>query len=382
MLLNCAIKRAGFSKLGLAGLVLGLTVGMSGLSGCEEKKPVTTTTPAAGSPAATPATKTPAAAAADASGKPAVAAPAGGKKSYLIGVIAKSSSNQVFQAARTGAEDAGRDLTKQLGVNVDVNWRTPNNEDAQAQAQYIDQLVSGGADGIAVSCSDAKVLTAAINAAVEKGVQVVTFDSDAPDSKRFAYYGIDDAEAGRAVARELVKVSGDKGVVAILAGNQNAPNLQARVRGVKEELAKHPGFTVKDTYYHAETAPEAAAKVQQVQNANPEITGWAMVGGWPLFTENALDGVADKAKVVSVDTLPQQLNYVRNGQVQALIGQDCYAWGYQSVSILMNKLHNGKDPAAVVTHFDLAIVTKSNVEEYSGLWDKWLGKKSSVPDAK
>jgi ribose transport system substrate-binding protein len=305
----------------------------------------------------------------------AATAPTGKGKKYTIGVIAKSQGNPVFQAARTGAMAAGVELSKELGIEVVVDWRTPNNEDAQQQAQFIEQLVAGGADGIAVSCSDAKVLTAAINAAVDKGVQVVTFDSDAPDSKRFAYYGIDDVAAGRQVGVELAKVMGDKGVVAILAGNQNAPNLQARVRGVREELAKHKGIKIKDTYYHAETAPEAAKTVQQVQNANPEITGWAMVGGWPLFTENALDGVYDKAKVVSVDTLPQQLDYVRKGQVQVLVGQDCYGWGHQSVKFLVDKIHNNKTPKDIINHFDLSIVTKENVDNYAGLWDKWLGKK-------
>ncbi len=303
------------------------------------------------------------------------------EKKYTIGVIAKSQGNPVFQAARTGAMDAGKELSKELGITIDVVWRTPNNEDAQQQAQFIEQLVSSGADGIAVSCSDAKVLTAAINSAVEKGVQVVTFDSDAPDSKRFAYYGINDVEAGRAVGRELAKVMGDKGVVAILAGNQNAPNLQARVRGVREELAKHKGMSVKDTYYHAETAPEAAKMVQQVQNANPEIGGWAMVGGWPLFTENALDGVYDKAKVVSVDTLPQQLEYVKKGQVQCLVGQDCYGWGHESVRLLIDKLHSNKSPKNVINHFDLAIVTADNVKDYEGLWQKWLGAKTDAKPA-
>jgi ribose transport system substrate-binding protein len=305
------------------------------------------------------------------------------QKKYTIGVIAKSQGNPVFQAARTGAVDAGKELSRELGITVDVVWRTPNNEDAQQQAQFIEQLVSSGADGIAVSCSDAKVLTAAINSAVDKGVQIVTFDSDAPDSKRFAYYGIDDIEAGKAVGRELAKYMKDKGVVAILAGNQNAPNLQARVRGVKEELAKHQDITVKDTYYHAETAPEAAKMVQQVQNANPQISGWAMIGGWPLFTENALDGVYDKAKVVSVDTLPQQLEYVKKGQVQCLVGQDCYGWGHESVKLLIDKLHSNKSPKNVINHFDLAIVTRENVNEYVGLWEKWLGKKSETkPDGK
>lgn len=297
------------------------------------------------------------------------------KKSYEFGVIAKSQSNPVFQAARTGAMDAAAELSKKYGVEVKINWRTPNNEDAQQQAQFLEQLASQGVDGISVSCSDGKLLKSAIDSAVGKGVEVVTFDSDSPESKRFAYYGIDDVEAGREVMRQLAKAMGEKGTVAILAGNQNATNLQARVRGVREEAGKFPGIKIKDTYYHAETAAEAAAKVQQVQNANPDITGWAMVGGWPLFTKNALDGVYDKAKVVSVDHLPEQLGYVKSGQVQALIGQDCYGWGYRTVEMLFDKVHSNRKPEKVVNTFKLQIVTKDNATEFEGIWDKWLGKK-------
>ena len=293
---------------------------------------------------------------------------------YEIGVIAKSQSNPVFQAARTGAEDAARDLSAELGIEVTVNWRTPVNEDAQQQAQFVEQLASQGVSGIAISVSDANLLTSAIDSAVDRGVEVVTFDSDAPASKRFAYYGIDDVEAGRAVMRELAKAMGNEGAVAILGGNQNAPNLQARVRGVREAAGEINGITIKDAYYHPETASDAAAKVQEVQSANPDIAGWAMVGGWPLFTTNALDGVHERAKVTSMDNLPEQLNYVENGQVQALIGQDCYGWGYQSVVLLIDKLHKGEDPEQVINNFDLSVVTQENVEEYRGVWERWLNR--------
>ncbi len=301
-------------------------------------------------------------------------------KKYEIGVIAKSNSNPVFLAAKTGAEDAAKDLGKKYGVEIKIIWLTPNKEDAQQQAQYIEQLASQGVAGIAVSCTDGKVLKGAIDDAVSKGVEVVTFDSDSPESKRFAYYGINDVEAGKAVMSELAKAMGDKGVVAILAGNQTAPNLQARVRGVREEAAKHPGIKIKDVYFHGETANEAAAKVQEIQTANPDITGWAMVGGWPLFTKNALDGVYQTAKVVSVDHLQEELEYVRKGQVQTLIGQDCYGWGYQSVVLLIDKIHNHKSPAKVINNFELSRVTAANVDQYDGLWNKWLKKGGEKKD--
>ena len=115
---------------------------------------------------------------------------------------------------------------------------------------------------------------------------------------------------------ELAKEMGGKGVVAILAGNQNAPNLQKRVQGVKEEAKKYPDIKILDAFYHKETPQDAAAKVEQVMQAHPEITGWAMIGGWPLFTDNALKFAPGTVKVVAVDALPAQLGYLRSGHVQ------------------------------------------------------------------
>ncbi|MBC8001500.1 MAG: substrate-binding domain-containing protein [Opitutaceae bacterium] len=296
------------------------------------------------------------------------------KKSYTIGLVAKSQSNPVFQAARVGAETAAKELGARHGLLIKIDWRTPNDEDAQKQAEAVEQLVLAGANGIAVSCSDANKLTDAINSAVKNGVPVATFDSDAPASKRFVTYGVDDLQCGERVMEELGKVMNGKGVIAILAGNQNAPNLQKRVQGVKNAAKKFPGITIRETYYHKETAADAAAKIEQVMQANPDVTGWALIGGWPLFTDNALKWAPGTVKCVSVDALPAQLGYLRSGHVQILLAQQCYEWGYKSVEHLINKVHFKKDPAAVKDVSPLVAVTKENVDAFAKNWEKWLPK--------
>ncbi len=291
-----------------------------------------------------------------------------------IGVVAKSQGNPVFLAARVGAEAAARDLSAKNHLDIKIDWRTPNEEDAQKQAEAIEQLVLAGAEGIAVSCSDANKLTDAINSAVDNGVPVACFDSDAPNSKRFVIYGVDDEECGRQTMDELAKVIHGKGIVAILAGSQNAPNLQKRVAGAKEAAKKYPGITIRDTYYHKETAQDAAAKVEQVMQANPDITGWAMIGGWALFTDNALRWQPGTVSCVSVDALQAQLPYLRDGHVAVLLGQQSYEWGYQSVVHLIDKIVFKKNPPAVKDVSPLIRVTKDNVDEYAKNWNKWLGK--------
>ena len=295
-------------------------------------------------------------------------------RKLTLGLVAKSQGNPVFQAARVGAEDAARDLGKKHNLSIKIDWRTPNEEDAQKQAEAIEQLVLAGAEGIAVSCSDANKLTDAINSAVNNGVPVACFDSDAPNSKRFVIYGVDDVECGKQTMEELAKVMGGKGIIAILAGNQNAPNLQRRVQGVKEAAKKYPGITIRDTYYHKETPQDAAAKVEQVMQANPDITGWAMIGGWALFTDNALKWQPGTVACVSVDALPAQLAYIRSGHVPVLLGQQCYEWGYQSVVHLVDKIVLKKDPAAVKDVSALIVVNKDNVDAYAKNWEKWLPK--------
>ena len=297
-----------------------------------------------------------------------------GRKTYTFGLVAKSQGNAVFQVARVGAEDAAKELSAKHGVTIKIDWRTPNEEDAQKQAEAIEQLVLAGADGVAISCSDANKVTDAINRAVGNGVPVVTFDSDAPASKRLVIYGVDDELCGEQVMSELAKVMDGKGVVAILAGNQNAPNLQKRSAGVRKEAKKHPGIRIRDTFYHRETPQDAAARIEQVMQSNPDVGGWALIGGWPLFTENALKWQPGTVKCVSVDALPICLNYLRSGHVQVLLAQQCHEWGHRSVEHLFNKVHLHRDPAAVRDVSPLVRVDASNVEAYAKNWEKWLPK--------
>ena len=292
-------------------------------------------------------------------------APARGLK---IAMIAKASTNPVFLSARTGAEAAAKELSDKHGVPIDIVWLTPPAEDGQVQAQRIAQAVNEGMTAVLISCSDAGKVTGAINDAVARGVPVMTFDSDAPESQRFAFYGVDDMKTGQAVMDELAKQMNEAGSIAILAGNQNAPNLRKRVDGVKAAAAKYPKIKIVDTFYHAETPQEAAAEVIRVQNAYPQIQGWAMIGGWPLFTQTLLTDLdPKKVKIVAVDGLPAELAYVEKGLAPVLLAQPTYLWGFESVKLIFDKVHLKKD-VPQINQMELVKVSKENL----GTWARQL----------
>jgi ribose transport system substrate-binding protein len=300
--------------------------------------------------------------------------PACAQKSYSLGMIAKSQGNPFFEAAHAGANDAARELGAKHSISIKIDWRTPNEEDAQKQAEMLEQLVLRGADGVIISCSDATKLTDAINKAVRQGIPVATFSGDAPASKRFVALGIDDFKCGEQTFNELAKLLDGKGIVAAIDGNPNAANLQQRAAGFRAAAKKNPDIKLLDIFYHKETPGDAVAKIEQVMQAHPDITGWGLLGGWPLFTDNALRWSPGAIKCVSVDALPQELRYVRSGHVQLLLSQDVYGYGYHAVEHLINKVHFKKEPARLIDDTPLTAVTKDNVEEFAKNWEKWLPK--------
>ena len=299
----------------------------------------------------------------------AAAPKAGG--TFTIAMIAKSSTNPVFLAARTGAEKAAEEQSAKTGMKIQIVWLTPPQEDAQVQAQRIQQAVNDGANAILISCSDAGKVTGAINDAVARGVPVMTFDSDAPQSQRFAYYGVDDVKTGNMVMAELAKLMNGQGKIGIIAGNQNAPNLQNRVKGVKDEAAKTPGIQIVGTFNHIETPQDAAAEVVRVKNAYPDIQGFAMIGGWALFTPSLVNDLdPTKIKIASVDALGAQLVYVDKGIAPVLLAQPVYQWGYVSVNTIIDKVVSKKDVPAIIP-MDLVRVSKDNLGEWARQLQAW-----------
>lgn len=294
----------------------------------------------------------------------------GDKKAIKITLIAKSSNNPVFMSAKVGAEAAAKELGEKSGRTITVDWRTPNEEDGQVQAQRIAQAVNDGTDAIILAASDAAKVKGAVDDAVAKNVPVFTFDSDVAGSKRFGFYGADDMAVGKQVMDELAKIAGSGPVnVAILAGNQNAPNLQKRVEGVKEAAKAYPNVKIVSVVNHVESPQDASAAVTREMNAKPEINAWAMIGGWPLFNTSLLTLDPAKVKIVAVDALPAQLAYVDKGIAPVLLAQPIYDWGYKSVGFVVDKL-DGKE-VAEMNKMDLIRVSKDNLNDWAKQLQKW-----------
>jgi len=292
-------------------------------------------------------------------------APASGaQQRYRFAVIPKSLDIPVFNYAKIGAERKA----KELG-NVDVLWNAPATADQLKQKEILESAITQRVDGIAISCTNGDFLTDTINKAVDAGIAVVTWDSDAPKSKRAAFYGVDDLASGRIMGDQAVRLLNGKGTVAIIT-SVGATNLQRRLDGMKEELAKAPGIQIVETYDIHEDSVRTVELIAAGTKRYPDLSAWLSTGGWPVFTRNATAPVDPaKTKFISFDTIQPALDLLREGKVTVLLGQKYFGWGSEPVQILYDMKH-GKNPPSPVIDSGVDVVTKQNVDDYMATWKK------------
>jgi ribose transport system substrate-binding protein len=302
-------------------------------------------------------------------------------------VVPKSLDNPVFTATKAGATQAAEEL------GIHLIYTAPVADEAAQAAQIVEQLVNKGVNGIAVSCSSAQAMSPVIKEAYERGIPIITWDSDAPGSKRSIYYGSPNYDIGQLVAENLAKALNGKGKVAIFQVAIGNPNLDERYKGMMDTFAKSPDIQVVQRF--TATAMEIGLSVDAVNTyiaAHPEVAGLATTTGFPWWgSKGSLPAVEKRIsegtlKCVGVDPLPAALDYVDRGVLSAIVGQRFYQMGYGSIRLLAALYLNPSlneyltaHPADLSSGLDL--ITKNgtdnsiSVSAYKKMLDEWAKAK-------
>jgi ribose transport system substrate-binding protein len=230
---------------------------------------------------------------------------------------------------RLGMEAAGREL------GVKAEFVGPADYDMTAMIATLEQTLARHPAGLLVVGFDA-ALKPAIDHAVEAGVPVITLDSDVPGSKRFCFIGTGNYAAGVAGAKALVGAIGDKGKVAILT-KPGQPNLEDRVRGYKDELARHPAVHlvgIGNTNSDPTAAANAAAAFLQRYADLAGIGCVEAAGGIGAGTAVKEAQRVGKVKIVAMDRDNGTLDMIRSGVIHASIAQKTALMSYLGTKLL------------------------------------------------
>ena len=284
-------------------------------------------------------------------------------------LIPKALDIPVFDYANKGAQRQAAALG-----DVEVIYFGPPKADELKQKEVLESMIAQKVDGIAISVLNADLLTSTIDRAMDAGIPVVTWDSDAPKSKRMAFYGVDDYKSGEIMGNETAKLLNGKGTVAFIT-SLGANNLQRRLEGAKAALAKHPGIQIVDTFDIQEDSTRCQMLIATGTNRYPDLGAWISVGGWPVFSANALEPVNPaRTKFISFDTVASALALLRSGKVQVLLGQKYFGWGSEPVKLLYDFVKNGKKPPSTIIDSDVDVVTAANVDAYEAEFKRMEGK--------
>jgi len=253
---------------------------------------------------------------------------------------------------------------KELGLKVEF-YQPPPPEQPN-QNSFLENLVSQQYHGAAISPIKPDGQTPDLNKAAAR-LNLITQDSDAPDSDRIAYIGTNNFEAGKALGKEIVKLLPDGGKVAVFVGFFSADNATQRLKGI-EEAIKGTKIEIVAKKEDNKDSNRALTNVEDVLNAMPDVK--LLAGLWaynaPQIAAALKARKGTKVLAVGFDEDDETLSAIEQGVLKATVVQKPFEFGYQSVKLLHALTTQGESavPKGGVIDTGIEVIDKSNVKEF------------------
>jgi len=277
-----------------------------------------------------------------------------------------------WKAAAAGLSKAASAL------KVRSDFDGPPSYDAKAERDALDQAVQKKATGILLAVTDPAVLKDSIDKAVAAGIPVITVDADAPASKRLFFIGTNNYQAGFTGGQRLAQELKGKGNVVVFT-MPDQPNLQDRLRGYKDALARTPDIKITRVV-DIQGDPRIAfdTTTQIIGKERDKVDGFVCLEAQSgKEVAGVLNSYHVTGKIVmAMDTDQETLDLIQKGAIAATIAQKPYTMAFVGLHMLDDLYHNkpasldkdwSKDsyapiPSFVDTGSDL--IDKSNVDAF------------------
>jgi rhamnose transport system permease protein len=183
-----------------------------------------------------------------------------------VAMMPKSKGNAYFIACRKGAEEAAQEL------NVKLLWDGPTEPDAAKQNEVIDTWITRGVDVIAVSVENRVGISSVLRKARQKGIKVVTWDSDAEtDARDFLVNQATPQGIGQTLTDQAARILGNKGEFAIIKASLTAANMIEWEREIKERLKKYPDMSLAVVHPCDDVQKIAFEKADSILKTYPNV---------------------------------------------------------------------------------------------------------------
>ena len=278
---------------------------------------------------------------------------------HSVALVVKSTQSEFFRSVFAGAEAAAAEY------NLELTIAGPETEeDYEAQNQLIAQAVEAGAEAIVFSAIDHEENAAAIDAAAQAGVQIVTIDSGVGSDQVSTYIGTNNYAAGQMAAHAILeRVSGPL-YVGVVNYDVSTANGQERERGAADAFAASGRAQITAVVNTLTEAGQAQEDTVALLTAHPEINVLlALNEPTSVGAARAVEelGLSEEVFFAGFDSNVVTVDGLQDGSVDALVVQNPYAMGYLGVESAYQLLTGQGGSLAETVDTSTQVVDRSNL---------------------
>lgn len=305
------------------------------------------------------------------------------QQQFTFALVPKAMNNPFFDLARDGCMRA----QEEMGGRVRCLYIGPGEHQEAEQVQMVQDLISRGVHGIAVSPSNAPAMARALRAARAAGIPTITWDADLlPDDRQFrtTFIGTLNYNIGVELAKIAQGLKPQGGTICLQSGGAAAANHNERLQGIRDTLsgtraAQPPGTRLagQNGWREVDGCPlftndDGTVAVQQLADIlgrYGNLDAFITTGAFTQWSDNAYRQAMERYRarltsrslaVVAADTLPMQMAQLRDGLSHGQVGQRPFEMGRLAMQRLLDIREGRQVPDPI--HTGLDVCTPQNIE--------------------
>ncbi|NLJ25303.1 MAG: substrate-binding domain-containing protein [Firmicutes bacterium] len=290
---------------------------------------------------------------------------------FEIVAVFPSEPPSFFDEIQEGMKVAEEEY-KDFGVRLSY-YRTITH-DVPKQVEYLhrilDPMVEDQPSGILMAPAHSFLLDPLIARAAAEGIPVITFNTDAPMSKRLFYVGQNSVVAGRVAADLLGRFVGGSGQIVMLTGFSEVLPLRERLDGFRNQIKEYfPAISLMGPYEYLDNESIAYKMAKKLIHDIPELKGMYITSGIGLKGVAKAAKETDhrhRAKIVGFDLDDEVRQMLKDDVVQATICQEPFDQGYFAVKLMFRYLTEGFAPDSQELYTQSSIILRGNATESMG----------------
>ena len=282
----------------------------------------------------------------------------GSDKKLVIGSTMLSMQNEFVVNVSDEMEAKAKELGVEL-ITVDAE------RSALKQVEQVESFIAQGVDAIVMNPCEVEASSPAVKLAIDAKIPIINVNSET-STKPTAFVGSDDTESARIAMNYIVKKLNGKGNVIMMHGYMGQAAQIKRDKGAKEILKANPGLKLlAEQSGEWDRAKAMSLTENWIQSFGTQINAiFAQNDEMGMGVVKALEaaGLKNKIIVVSIDAIPDALQAVKRGTLDATVYQNAKEQGGKAIETAVKVAKGEKFEKEVLIPFQL--VTKENLGEF------------------